>query len=237
MAAYLTLIDGSKWFPYGLERKSNRLNPKQWQAMMYLAKHNGHISVYPIHEEFGKSDEFPTDLQPYYIGESSVRLLFDLERWFKSTKSNLSEDQKNLMRLEALIFNCHKVYPPGDKYSPELSEKGQNKFDALHIKKNRSLIKENSILVRRVLGLSDHVNETLIKIHKQVQANELYHLQNKNDDELVTMKLPPHSQVFDLLTGRPVDKIFPLNSEELTKLWWSKFVELNGWERFEKYGK
>ena len=32
MAAYLTLIDGSIWFPYGIDREKNIVHPRQWQA-------------------------------------------------------------------------------------------------------------------------------------------------------------------------------------------------------------
>lgn len=233
MAAYLTLIDGTIWFPYGIEREQNVIHPHQWQAQMYICKHGGHVSVNPIHNDFGKSKEFPPDLKPYFLAEHSLRLLNSLERWFLEGEcDNYREDYKNELRLEALIFNCHKVYPPGDKNSPELSEKGQSNFDQNHIKKVRWMIKANSMAVRESLGLSISVSPLLIDLNRQLQANELYHLQGKNDDELSLMKLPCHSAVYDLKTGKEVHKIYPLSSQELTEMWWSLFIDLGGWKAY-----
>ena len=232
MAAYLTLIDGSIWFPYGIEREQNVIHPQQWQAMMYLCKHSGHISVDPLHSNFGRTKEFPPDLKPYFLAEHSLRLLqlLELKLLQKNEKLNNYLD----LRLEALVFDCHKVYPPGDKYSPELSEKGQNNFDSNHIKKNRMMIKWNSILVRKALQLPINVSLTLIELNKQLQSNELYYLQHKSDEELNLMNLPSHGTVLDLKTGKEVDKLFPLDSEELTRLWWIKFQELGGWLAFDE---
>lgn len=234
MAAYLTLIDGSKWFPYGIDRESNRIYPTQWQAQMYLCKHSGHISVDPLHKNFGRTKEFPPDLKPYYLAESSLRLLQLLEKDLKSKGEKLNTDENLDLRLEALIFSCHKIYPPGDKYSPELSEKSQSNFDTHHIQKNRRMIKANSIMVRKALGLQVRVSEILIELNKQLQSNELYYLQHKSDDELKLMNLPPHGVLYSLKNGKEIPKLFPLNSEELTSLWWSKFIELGGWECFDE---
>ena len=234
MAAYLTLIDGTIWFPYGNEREYNKVHPHQWQSQMYICKYSGHVSVDPIHKDFGKSKEFPLDLRPYFLAEHSLRLLDVLNRYFdEASITEYKEDFKNEQRLEALIFNCHKVYPPGDKNSPELSEKGQSNFDTNHIRKNRFMIKANSIAVRHSLGLSRSVSPILIDLNRQLQANELYHLQNKTDEELVLMKLPPHSKIFDLKTNKEVHKIYPLNSQELSEMWWSKFIDLGGWKAFD----
>lgn len=233
MAAYLTLIDGSKWFPYGIDREFNRIHPAQWQAQMYLCKHSGHISVDPLHKNFGRTKEFPPDLKPYYLAESSLRLLQSLEKYLKSKGENLNSDKNLDLRLEALIFSCHKIYPPGDKYSPELSEKSQSNFDTKFIQKLRRMIKLNSIMVRKSLGLEVKVSEILIELNKQLQSNELFYLQNKNDDELKLMNLPSHNAIYDLKTNKEIPKLFPLNSEELTSLWWSKFIELGGWECFD----
>ncbi len=232
MAAYLTLIDNTIWFPYGIEREQNKIHPHQWQAMMYICKHGGHISVNPIHKDFGKLKEFPPDLRPYFIGEYCLRLLDSLERYFKENNLDYSSEYKNELRLEALCFSCHKVYPPGDKTSPELSEKGQSNFDVQHIQKNRYMIKSNSMAVRKSLRLPINVSTLLIDLNKQLQANELYHLQNKSDEELLLMKLPPHSKIYDLKTGKETFKIYPLTSQELTEMWWSKFIDLGGWEAF-----
>lgn len=235
MAAYLTLIDGTIWFPYGIEREQNKIHPHQWQAQMYMCKHGGHVSVNPIHKDFGKSKEFPPDLKPYFLAEHSLRLLNLLERWFLTDDGiDYTEQFKNELRLEALIFNCHKVYPPGDKNSPELSEKGQSNFDQNHIKKVRWMIKANSMAVRESLGLSISVSSILIDLNRRLQANELYHLQGKNDDELNLMKLPSHSAIYDLKTGKEVHKIYPLNSQELTEMWWSKFIDFGGWRAYGK---
>lgn len=238
MAAYLTLIDGSIWFPYGIDREKNVVHPRQWQAMMYLCKHSGHISVDSIYENFGRKKEFPPDLKPYFLAEHSLRLLQALENYIKKAEASeyfdFTEDDLNELRLEALCFNCHKVYPPGDKYSPELSEKGQSNFDVNHIRKNRNLIKSNSILVRRSLNLSIRVSDILIELNKQLQSDELYYLQHKTDEELELMKLPHHSTIIDLKTGKESDKIYPLNSEELTYMWWSKFIDLKGWEAYDR---
>lgn len=248
MAAYLTLIDGSIWFPYGIDREKNVVHPRQWQAMMYLCKHSGHISVDSIYENFGRKKEFPPDLKPYFLAEHSLRLLQALENWFLiASDEDLQEIyyhrpdyftsheiDKDKLRLEALCFNCHKVYPPGDKYSPELSEKGQSNFDVNHIRKNRNLIKSNSILVRRSLNLPIRVSDILIELNKQLQSDELYYLQHKTDEELELMKLPDHGIIFDLKTGKESDKIYPLNSEELTYMWWSKFIDLKGWEAYDR---
>jgi len=233
MAAYLTLIDDTIWFPYGPERKNNVMHPHQWQAQMYICKYGGHVSVNPLHKDFGKSKEFPPDLKPYFLGEHSLHLLNALEGYFRENEQlEYKEKFKNELRLEALIFNCHKVYPPGDKNSPELSEKGQSASDTEHIQLNRFMIKANSMAVRECLGLSVSVSLILVELNRQLQANELYHLQNKSDDELKLMKLPPHSKMFDLKTGREVHKIYPLTSQELTEIWWSKFIDLGGWEAY-----
>lgn len=233
MAAYLTLIDGSKWFPYGIDREQNRIHPMQWQAQMYLCKHSGHISVDPLHKNFGRTREFPPDLKPYYLAESSLRLLQLLEKDLKLKGEKLNTDENLDLRLEALIFSCHKIYPPGDKYSPELSEKSQSNFDTHHIQKNRRMIKLNSIMVRKSLGLQVRVSETLIELNKQLQSNELFYLQHKTDVELNLMNLPSHGPIYDLKNGRELPKLFPLNSEELTALWWAKFIDLGGWECFD----
>lgn len=246
MAAYLTLIDGSIWFPYGLDREKNIVHPRQWQAQMNLCKHSGHISVDSMYGNFGRKKEFPPDLKPYFLAEHSLRLLQALEKWLKYRINNLheiqmepfftgfSKDDIDKLKLEALCFNCHKVYPPGDKYSPELSEKGQSNFDVNHIRKNRSLIKSNSILVRRSLGLPIKVSDILIELNKQLQSDELFYLQHKTDEELELMKLPKHGVITDLKTGKEIDKIYPLNSEELTHIWWSKFIDLKGWEAYDR---
>lgn len=249
MAAYLTLIDGSIWFPYGIDREKNVVHPRQWQAMMNLCKHSGHISVDLIYENFGRKKEFPPDLRPYFLAEHSLRLLYSLEKWLISTfKDGLvcnkwelghldASDDFQKLKLEALCFNCHKVYPPGDKYSPELSEKSQSNFDVNHIRKNRNLIKSNSILVRRSLGLPIKVSPILIELNKQLQSDELYYLQHKTDEELELMKLPNHRSAIDLKTGKESDKIYPLSSEELTHMWWSKFIDLKGWEYYDAKSK
>lgn len=246
MAAYSTLIDGSLWFPYGLDREKNIVHPRQWQAQMNLCKYSGHISVDAMYENFGRKKEFPPDLKPYFLAEHSLRLLQSLENWLKYKINNLNEIQTETfftgfskndidkLKLEALCFNCHKIYPPGDKYSPELSEKGQSNFDINHIRKNRNLIKSNSILVRKSLGLSIRVSPILVELNKQLQSNELFYLQHKTDEELELMKLPKHGEIIDLYTGQVVDKIYPLNSEELTHLWWGKFIDLKGWEAYDR---
>lgn len=238
MAAYLTLIDGSIWFPYGIDREKNIVHPRQWQAMMNLCKHSGHTSVDIIYENFGRSKEFPPDLNPYFLAEHSLRLLQALENLIKNNQASeyfdFNNEDLNKLRLEALCFDCHKVYPPGDKYSPELSEKGQSNFDINHIRKNRNLIKSNSILVRKSLGLPIRVSPILIELNKQLQSNELFYLQHKTDEELELMKLPRHTSSIDLKTGKEINKIYPLNSEELTHMWWSKFIDLKGWEAYDK---
>ena len=171
MAAYLTLIDGSIWFPYGIEREQNVIHPQQWQAQMYLCKHSGHVSVDPLHKNFGRNLQFPPDLKPYYLAEHSLRLVLEVEKYIDKNIyfSDLPENEEDKILLEALCFNCHKIYPPGDKYSPELSEKGQTKFDQSHILKNRRLVKLNSILVRKSLGLPIKVTELLVDLNKQIQ--------------------------------------------------------------------
>lgn len=226
MAAYSTLINGDKWFAYGFSRKQNRVNPLHWQAMMTLCKYHGHTTLYPLHDSFGKSKEFPPDIVPYYLGEHSLRLLHRA----KSVSKN--ED----LLLEALIFDCHKVYPPGDMYSPELTERGQNLFDKKHIRYNRKRIKENSILVRKSLGLDIKVNDRLVELNKQCQANELYYLQSKSDKELELMGLPKHSDIFDFTLQKDVSSMSPLTSQKLTEMWWNEFNMLKGWERFDEFG-
>lgn len=96
------------------------------------------------------------------------------------------------------------------------------------------MIKANSIMVRKALGLQVRVSEILIELNKQLQSNELYYLQHKSDDELKLMNLPPHGVLYSLKNGKEIPKLFPLNSEELTSLWWSKFIELGGWECFDE---
>lgn len=226
MAAYSTLINGDKWFAYGHSRKQNRVHPHHWQAMMQLCKYHGHVSIFPLHDSFGKNDEFPPGISPYFLAEHSLRLF---ERARKVTKDI------NVM-LEALIFDCHKVYPPGDMYSPELTERRQSHFDKKHIQHNRNRIKENSILVRKSLGLPIKVNETLIELNKQCQANELHYLQNKDNEELGLMGLPKFTEVVDFRTGKEISAMNPLSSEDLSRKWWEKFNLLDGWERFEKHG-
>ena len=55
------------------------------------------------------------------------------------------------------------------------------------IQKNRRMIKLNSIMVRKSLGLQVRVSETLIELNKQLQSNELFYLQHKTDVELNLM--------------------------------------------------
>ena len=47
------------------------------------------------------------------------------------------------------------------------------------------------------------------------------------------MNLPSHGPIYDLKNGRELPKLFPLNSEELTALWWAKFIDLGGWDCFD----
>lgn len=226
MAAYSTLIDGSKWFSYGIETRKNVVNPIQWQAQHYICRYNGHISISLLSKDFGRTSSFPS-LKPYFLGEHSLRL------YKEALRNNLPEE----LLIEALIFNCHKVYPPGDKYSPELSEKGQNSFDIAHIRKNRKMIKSNSIYVRKSLGLDIDVSEDLIDLNKIIQANELYFLQQKTDEELETMGLPKHSLMYDVETGNIQETLIPLDSQKLSEIWWEKFRDLDGWKRFDRYGR
>ena len=72
----------------------------------------------------------------------------------------------------------------------------------------------------------------MIDLNRRLQANELYHLQGKNDDELNLMKLPSHSAIYDLKNSKEVHKIYPLSSQELTEMWWSKFIDFGGWRAY-----
>lgn len=235
MASYITLNDGSKWFIYK-ERNQNRVRPIHSQALMNICKYGGHVTSYPFHSDFGKLKktangklelEFPPDLEPYFLGEHSLRLL-QMARF-----QNLNEDYQ----FEALMFNSHKVYPPGDKYTPELNDKNQNRFDQLHIKKNRALIKMNMIVTRRTYGLSKDPTPRMVDINRQLLSNELWCLQDKSDDELEKMKIPKSSTIYDLKTGKKVDRIYPLGTTELTKMWWKEFNLLEGWDRYEEFRK
>lgn len=230
MASYITLNDGSKWFIYK-ERNQNRVRPVHSQAQMNVCKYGGHISIYPLHTDFGKEKngklELPPDLDPYFLGEHALRLL----QLVRKTKY---KDNKDLC-FEALMFNAHKIYPPGDKYTPELNDKDQNKFDQLHIRKNRTLIKINMIITRKTYGLNKNPSEILLDLNRQLQSNELYFLQNKTDDELVKMKMPKHGSVYDLETGKEIDRIYPLSTWELSNIWWKEFNYYDGWDRYEEF--
>lgn len=232
MASYITLNDGSKWFIYK-ERGQNRVRPIHAQAQMNICKYGGHSSTYPLHSDFGKPNkktgelDFPPDLEPYFLGEHSLRLL----QLAKFQKLN-----ENLL-FEALMFNAHKVYPPGDKYTPELNDKNQNHFDQMHIKKNRALIKMNMIVTRKTYGLNKDPSPRLVDINRQLLSNELSCLQDKSDDELEKMKMPRSGKIYDLRTNKEVDRIYPLGTTELTKMWWKEFNNFKGWDRYEEFRK
>lgn len=227
MASYSTLINGDKWFPY---RNSNKVHPHHWQAMMMISKYHGHIYPKALPEDFGKSDIFDLEIKPYYLGEHSLRLFHSANDFLNKNKVADKED----FLLEALIFNCHKVYPPGDLYSPELTDRNLHTFNKNHVIYNRRRLKTNSKLVRLSLGLSENVNKTLIMLNKQCQANELHYLQNKNNKELELMGLPKYTKMYDFNTGETLEGVYPLNTQDLTLQWWGAFNRLNGWKRYEK---
>lgn len=235
MASFQTLINGDKWFAFGYARKQNIVHPHHWQAMMQLVKYNGHISSKPISSDFAKT-KFSIHLSgihnPYMLGEHSIRLF---HRANKYLETNSVENFEEFL-LEALIFDCYKVYPPGDKYSPELTERGQRSFEKKYIKFTRKILKENSNLVRSSLGLDFKVNPILIDLNKQLQSDELHYLQFKANSELELMGLPRYGKVLDLRSKKECEEIRPLSTSELTLEWWSNFISLHGWQRYKEYG-
>ena len=42
-----------------------------------------------------------------------------------------------------------------------------------------------------------------------------------------------HFPLGDFFLNEEIPKLFPLNSEELTVMWWSEFIDLGGWECFD----
>lgn len=232
MASYSTLSGNDKFFPH--KENLNAAHPDHGDAQFFIPKHNSHTSISKWKKNFWKEDTIEDNF-PYTLGEDSLRL-------YQLAKLNkLSDD----LLFEALMFNFHKVYPPGDKSSPELSEKGLNTFDERYIQKTRRLIKANSIMVREAFGLPIKISKKLLDLHRGLQANVLFYLQHKNDSELELMNLPHHGDVLELLNNegtelllcaRKSQGLFPSDENSVRRVWWKEFKKLKGAERFDKYG-
>lgn len=231
MPAYSTLVSGDKFFPY--KENLNAVHPDHGDAQFFIPKHNCHTSITLWERNFWKKNEIDDNF-PYTLGEDSLRL-------YQLAKYDLLSEE---LQFEALMFNFHKVYPPGEKGSPELSEKGLNSFDEKYVQKTRRLIKANSMMVRDAFGIPIKISKKLIDLHRQLQSNVLYYLQHKNNDELECMNLPPYSDVFDLVSNendlitnhKKVPKLFPCDENTVRRVWWKEFKKLRGGERFEKFG-
>lgn len=234
MASFTTVSGGDKFFPY--KEALNAVHPDHGDAMFFIPKHNGHISINPWIRNFWEYEEIDDNFS-YTLGEDSLRLL-QLAKY-----ENLNVE----LQFEALMFNFHKVYPPGDKVSPELSEKGLMGFDEKYVQKTRRLIKANSIAVREAFGIKIEVSEEIIELHRDLQANVLYYLQHKTDDELELMDLPDHDHVYNLisindkkpkldLSGKIFSNLIPSDVNLVRKVWWNEFKNLGGAERFNENG-
>lgn len=235
MASFTTLHGGDKFFPH--KEALNAVHPIHGEAMFILPKHNGHISMHPWKKDSWKNDEMD-DNYPYTLGEDSLRL-YQLAKY-----KGFSDD----LQFEALIFNFHKVYPPGDKTSPELSEKGLNAFDEKYVQKTRRLIKANSIMVRKAFGIEIEISEDLLDLHRDLQANVLFYMQHKSDKELEMMTLPDHSVSYNLIVGdkkdprldlskKTISRLVPTDMNLVRRVYWQEFRKMKGEERWLKYGE
>lgn len=240
MTSYSTLISGDKYFPY--HEHLNAVHPDHVDAQFFIPKHNSHTFMGKSwNRNFWKNDNFEDNF-PYTLGEDSLRL------YQLSVINNLSDD----LQFEALIFNFHKVYPPGDKSSPELSEKGLSEFDEKFVQKLRRLIKYNSMVVREAFGIPVKISPKLLEMHRQLQANVLFFLQHKTDKELELMNLPIHTEMLELyedstpdgdqennvivLDGIKMKDFCPSDENSVRRLWWREFRRLGGEQRYERYG-
>lgn len=237
MTSYSTLLGGDKYFPY--KEHLNAVHPDHADAQFFIPKHNCHTFIGKGWERNFWKNDIIEDNFPYTLGEDSLRLyqLAKLE--------NLDDD----ILFEALIFNFHKVYPPGEKSSPELSDKGLQGFEEKFVQKTRRLIKFNSMMVREAFGIPVKINSKLLELHRILQSNVLFYLQHKTDKELELMNLPYHSQPYELLTDeeentnddlllnrKKTSSLFPSDENAVRRCWWKEFKKLRGGQRFERYG-